>query len=296
MLSPVRFFIQWLFLAGSFAARAQPDSAYQRSLNHWYEERYHALKAENGWLNLAGLFWLKPGANTFGSGKDNAIVYAQPAMPQKAGTFFLDGGKVVWVSEKGVSVTTGGRPADSLLVHDGASLSGPQLGLGSFRWNIIRREDRYGIRFRDLQYPALVNFHGTERYPADTTLRFRARLVQKDKLISFQNKIGQTLEKTSPGTLAFGYNGKAYTLDVLYVEPEGWLIVFGDPTSGEETYEGGRFVYVEPPGADGCTTLDFNKAINPPCAFTPFATCPLPPPQNVLPFAVRAGERKYRKE
>lgn len=279
----------------TLSSMAQSTVAYPDSLNEWFRHRAQALRAENGWLNLAGLFWLRQGDNIFGSDSANALVFAHPDMPARAGIFRVEGQRVSWISAPGVAVTRDGQKADSLVQYEGGGGITAQLALAHFRWTIIRREDRLGVRFRNLRHPALMHFTGTDRFDPDTVWRFRATVIVARRNLSFQNVLGQQVSNSSPGKVEFIHQGKTYSLDVLYEEPEGWLIVFGDATTGETTYTGGRFVYVQPPGPDGFTELDFNKAINPPCAFTPFATCPLPPPQNVLPFAVTAGEKSWKK-
>ncbi|MFM8488780.1 MAG: DUF1684 domain-containing protein, partial [Bacteroidota bacterium] len=153
--------------------------------------------------------------------------------------------------------------------------------------------DRYAVRLRDLEHPALATFRGVETYVPDTAWIFRARLERTvGKKIPITNVLGQVNMMESPGTLVFTHKGTAYRLDA--VEDDGKLfILFSDETSGSATYGTGRFLYAEIPGSDNYTVLDFNKAINPPCAFTVYATCPLPPAQNSLPFAVTAGEKRY---
>lgn len=291
LIRTVLFFL----LLPATADRLAAQSSYSDSLNTWYQKRIAALRAENGWLNLAGLFWLRPGINDFGSDSSHELVFAHPELPARAGSFRVEGQRVTWISAPGVKVTHEGKEVDSLLQYDNGAGAPRQLALGQFRWTIIRREDRLGVRFRNLRHPALMHFSGAERFDPDTSLRFRAKVISARRNLSFQNVLGQQVSNSSPGSVEFIYQGKSWKLDVLYEEPEGWLIVFGDATTGESTYTGGRFVYVQPPGADGFTDLDFNKAINPPCAFTPFATCPLPPPQNVLPFAIPAGEKNWKK-
>jgi uncharacterized protein (DUF1684 family) len=168
------------------------------------------------------------------------------------------------------------------------------LTLGSFRWNIIKRENKYGVRLRDLASPALENFKEIERFPVDTQWRIAAHLEKNtasDLLIT--NVLGQTTAMASAGRLVFAIHQQTYTLDAM-PESDKLFIVFGDATSGKETYAAGRFIDVDLPDKNGNTTIDFNKAYNPPCAFTHFATCPLPPKQNILPVKINAGEKDYQ--
>ena len=167
------------------------------------------------------------------------------------------------------------------------------MALGSLRWNIIQREEKIGVRLRDLASVVLTSFNGTERFALDSNLKLLAHLepAQQNKLL-IANVLGQISPLASPGKLVFNIMGTTYTLDALE-EGDELFILFGDATSGKETYPAGRFLYTNKPDANGNTIIDFNKAFNPPCAFTKFATCPLPPKQNILPIAIKAGEKNY---
>ncbi len=177
--------------------------------------------------------------------------------------------------------------------------SRPGFFTGRLSWNVIKRGDRYAIRLRDSAHPNRTNFKGIERYPVDPAWRVRAKFsaYEPAKKLKIVNVLGMVEEQPSPGALVFSLSGKEYRLDVL---DEGakipWFVIIADETSGEETYGGGRFLYVARADSSGETVIDFNKAYNPPCSFTPYATCPLPPEQNRLPLAVRAGEKRYKGE
>lgn len=265
-----------------------------QEIEAWHAERIARLKAEDGWLNLAGLFWLKEGVNSLGADSSNDIAFVHPDMPARAGIFERSGNRVIWKSAPGVRVLLGDTLVTTIVQFSAEEGIHHQLSLGQLRWSIIQREEKIGIRLRDLQHPALPAFHGIERFPYNPSFRLRAQVIQQGKIIRFSNVLGQTITRPSPGTVMFAYNGREYTLDALYVEAEGLLLVFCDATSALETYGAGRFLHVPKPDAKGETIIDFNKAHNPPCAFTPYATCPLPPKQNMLPFAVNAGEKKYK--
>jgi uncharacterized protein len=276
------------------AARSQAPASFSRDLENWHQQRIGALKAPNGWLNLTGLFWLKPGKNSFGSDPASDIVYSDTAFPAHAGSFELTGDEVSWTSAPGTLITLQDKPFSDGIIFQTGNNNPAQLANGHFRWNIIKRENKYGIRFRDLKSPALLSFKDVDRFPADSSWRLAAHLeTSTGKSIFITNILGQTSAQQSPGKLVFSWQGKKYTLDAIDEGGEDLFIVFGDVTSGEETYTSGRFVYVKKPDTSGNTILDFNRAINPPCAFTPFATCPLPPPQNILPFPVNAGEKSF---
>jgi uncharacterized protein (DUF1684 family) len=251
------------------------------------------LKSENGWLNLAGLYWLEEGENTFGSDKANKVVF--PKGELFLGHFILKNGEVyvdikadarVFNSKNQVVKSLKLLPAadDIVLKHE------------SLRWFIIKRGDKYGIRLRDLESPTLLHFAGIETYPVASNWRIKARLesVDTNKTIPITDVLGHTNMQRSPGTAVFTVDGKEYRLDAVESGKQLFFI-FKDATSGKETYGAGRFLYTErpEPNSDGVIYLDFNKATNPPCAFTEFATCPLAPKQNWLPIAITAGEKNY---
>ena len=169
------------------------------------------------------------------------------------------------------------------------------LESSSLRWFIIKRGDKYGIRLRDLESPAVQEFTDIDTYPISTDWCIKAKLetATNDKKIAITDVLGQTNMQPSPGTLVFSIEGKQYRLDAID-DGDELFIIFKDATSGKETYGAGRFLYAEKPKAngDGMVILDFNKAINPPCALTDFATCPLAPRQNWLSIPIPAGEKK----
>jgi len=167
------------------------------------------------------------------------------------------------------------------------------LAFQTFRWSVIKREDLIGIRFRDLASPLLDKLQQIPRYSINQDWRINARIEQAVlPSVSILNVLGQTTQEKSAGKVVFEYKGKSYSLDVVDEGTTNLFVLFGDDTNAKETYPTGRFLYIPRPDANGNTEIDFNKAFNPPCAFTPFATCPIPPKQNILPFAVKAGERK----
>jgi uncharacterized protein (DUF1684 family) len=270
------------------------SAAYQKSIDDWHTARIAALKADNGWLNLAGLFWLQQGKNTFGSDSSNAVVFPKGSINGVAGYFERAGNTVRLVAANNAGITINGVPVTDTIIFSDTMQQVPVIACGSLRWNIIQRENKTGVRLRDLNSPAPAMFKGVDCFEVDSNWRFGAILQQPalPSVISISNVIGQTTRQNSPGKVVFVFKGKQYYLDALD-DGEDLLVVFGDATSGVTTYPSGRFIDVKKPGADGMVVLDFNKAYNPPCAFTDYATCPLPPPQNILPFAVAAGEKNY---
>jgi uncharacterized protein (DUF1684 family) len=272
---------------------AQVPVAYAKEVEAWHAERIADLRAADGWLDLVGLYWLQEGRNSFGSALDNTIVFPFGTISPSAG-FFQRTGDSVSMHIMGVSgVTVDGRPSKDAIIFNKDSLRQPTVAIGSLRFSIIRRGDKLGVRLRDLNSPAMRSFKDVPRYPVDTAWRIPAVLQRAGApaSIAITNVLGQTSQQKSPGKLVFTYRGSQYTLETME-EDDGLFIVFADGTTGKTTYQAGRFVHAQmPTGADGTTVIDFNKAYNPPCAFTSFATCPLPPKGNVLPVDVEAGEK-----
>ena len=281
------------FVVG-FVVLPTEDPNYINSIKDWHQKRIESLKSEDGWLNLAGLFWLENGKNTFGTDTKNDIVFPATKSAPFMGHFTLQNGEVWANIHPQAKVLFNNEPVSSLKLFP--SEHEVVLQSGSLRWFVIKRGDKYGIRLRDIESPELQHFKEIETYPIDSNWRVIAKLepAAADKKIPITDVLGQTLLQTSPGTLVFSLNGQTYRLDAVESGKQ-LFIIFADQTTGKETYGAGRYVYTEKPDANGNTYLDFNKATNPPCAFTPYATCPLPPKQNRLPIAIKAGEKKYEE-
>jgi uncharacterized protein len=269
--------------------------AHKTEIEQWQAKRINDLKAPNGWLNLIGLHWLHDGINTFGSGKNNDIVFPEGKIADKAGYLVLKQNKVTLEIAPKVNITVEGKPVKSLTVFNPDSTRQPVVEFDSLRWTIIKRDDQFGVRLRDLNNADLKNFKGIERYPVDVKWKLKAKWEKADstKTIDITNVLGQTTAQKSPGTFVFEIDGKEFRLDALMGNKEEYFIIFADSTTGKETYGAGRFIYVKHPDENGKAFIDFNKAYNPPCAFTPYATCPLPPKQNMLDIAVTSGEKNY---
>lgn len=281
------------------------NPAYKQSIEKWHRNRIADLKTPNGWLNLAGLFWLHKGVNTFGDNKNNDCVYENPDpsnvfFPDYLGNFIFEGDSVIWESldKYMVMVNNQNIPFRSkVCVFNGKGLSSEMswtMSGHSFSWTIIKREDKIGVRFRDLKSSNVLLFKGIDRFAVNEKWKIKAILnppIQSQLMI--MNVLGQNTATKNAGKLFFQIEGKEYSLDVIDEGGPQYFITFADATSGKTTYGAGRFIELPKPDAKGNTEIDFNKAYNPPCAFTAFATCPLPPVQNRLPIAVTAGEKNY---
>lgn len=283
-----------IFLSCSKKESELDMNKYKAEIEQWHVKRIEDLKSTNGWLNLAGLFWLNEGVNTFGSDSTNGVIFPSGKIAGKAGAMMLQNGKVEMTVESGVDVRLDSAEFKSGIAFYPDSTNQPKFTSGSLQWFIIKRDDKFGVRLRDFESRELLEFKGIDRYEVNPDYRVEAKLEVPSPLkqIEITNVLGQTTPQDSPGTLVFELDGEEYRIDVLQ-EGEELFIIFGDKTNKKGTYPSGRYLYADMPDADGKVILDFNKSRNPPCAFTPFATCPLPPPQNILPIAIEAGEKMY---
>lgn len=269
--------------------------AHRREINEWHANRITRLKAEDGWLTLVGLYPLAPGTYRFGSAADNDLVFSAKA-PAHAGTITVDATGATLQVADGVQMTSEGKPVSTAaLATDKDGASPTQIQMGSFRFFAIDRPGTLYLRVKDSESEVRKNFKGIDRFPVSKAWRFDARLEPYDPphQVTIANIAGFEETVMCPGALVFAVDGKEYRLEPMSEEKDEWFVVFGDASSGYDTYGGGRFVYVKAPGPDGHTVIDFNKAYNPPCVFTPYATCPLPHGANVLPFRVEAGEKAW---
>lgn len=269
---------------------------YVDEVRQWQAGRAKGLRRDTGWLTLTGLFWLDEGDNPVGSGPANKVRLPEKA-PETVGTLARRGSAVTLTTAPGAMVSVGGNPVGSIEMKADTTGDPTIAEVGPVQFFVIQRGDRVGVRVRDRENPALGAFRGLDYFPVDEKWRVVARFepYEPPKEIPIQNIVGIVEPLPSPGALVFEIDGTEYRLDPI-MEEEGateLFVIFADATSGAETYGAGRYTYVEPPGPDGTTILDFNKAYNPPCAFTDFATCPLPPRQNKLPIRIEAGEKAY---
>jgi hypothetical protein len=265
--------------------------AYQASIETWKEQRLERLKSKTGWLNLAGLLWLEEGENSFGSDSTNQVVFPGKAAPF-CGTLILDNGTVSLMASKESGIMVKGNPVTTMELKDDSSDSTTLINQGDLAWYIIKRGDRYAIRLRDYTHPNLAKLDSIPSYPVQTEYVVEATLHPFDQPRTMEVATpvtGVTEEYQCPGELHFSMNGEDLVLHP-FQSGQGYFLVIADETTGIETYGAGRFMY-STPDSTGRIILDFNKAYNPPCAFTPYATCPMPPRENFLPVAVEAGEK-----
>jgi uncharacterized protein (DUF1684 family) len=283
-----------ILVAGLVLAAPPSAEDVAAATRSWQERRLRNLQSEDGWLTLVGLGWLKEGASSAGSGKGVDVEFP-PDAPVLIGTFTRSGSSVAFQPANGISVSRGGQPFPGGALKTDAGGEKPDiLQLGRFRFHVIARGDRLGVRIKDPEARARKEFKGIPTYPPAAQWQIRARWepATSATTIAVPNILGQVETMSSPGTAVFTVQGKEYRLTPVLEEGSSDLFfVFGDETNRTETYGAGRFLYASPP-KDGSVVLDFNRAYNPPCAFSPFATCPLPPKQNRLALRVEAGEKR----
>ncbi len=284
----------FLSLAGS-AGHAQAREVHSREVESWHQGRIERLQGAGSWLTLVGLTWLEEGESTCGSDPESAVVLP-PSTPRRAGTFHVAGGKVELAAAAGAGVKSLGKDVERLALVDDSGGTPTLLEIGSVTFHVIRRGERLGVRIKDSESATRTGFQGIERYPVSWDWRLEARFEPYDppKPIPVPTAIGTIDDQSSPGAVVFQVpGGGTHRLDALPgADDDELFLVFGDTTNGSETYGGGRFLYANL-SEEGTLVVDFNKSYNPPCAFTAYATCPLPPQQNRLDVPVRAGEKNY---
>jgi uncharacterized protein len=255
---------------------------YFDSIRQWQKQRDAGLRSEDGWLTLAGLFWLKPGEHMIGSADSNNFVLPKGSAPAQIGRLRLEGERVIFTSVDGKSRALSYDENKPDIVR-----------AGSVSFFVIKRGGRLGIRAKNSASSVRKNFRGLKYFPINPDFRFHAKLVPNVKKIPILNVLGETDMEESPGIVEFTYRGQEYRLRPIY-EGKTLFFLFKDRTNMTQTYPAGRMLNTPLP-VNGTVDLDFNKSYNPPCTFTPYATCPLPPKQNTIGVPIEAGEMRYGK-
>lgn len=297
-LDPTRLttLLRWVGLSGMMVlfAGCTTRPAAPSDWDAWKAKRLNSVAGTNGWTTLVGLHWLREGTNSAGSAPTNDVVLPAGRSAPSIGEFIRSGDAVQFVAAPGTVASIGGHSVtEASLVSD---LTPPptRLVVGPLSIMVIDRSGRIGLRIRDPESPWRQHFQGIRCFPYDPAWRIEGHFepFAEPRTLRVPSMIGGTQDFPSPGALVFRRDGVEYRLEVA-VEPEepDYFVLFRDTTAGKTTYGSGRFLYVTPPDATGRVILDFNRAYTPPCGFTPFATCPLPPPQNRLPFPIPAGEQ-----
>jgi uncharacterized protein (DUF1684 family) len=268
------------------------DVSYQQSVEKWRQAYDAKLRGDDGWLTVAGLFWLHEGENSFGSDPGNDIVLPSPAVPARAGYFDLRAGKTTVHVHSGVPITMGGKPVDTVELHPDSKQD--RLTVGDLTFYIHASGKRFALRLKDKNNKLRREFKGPNWYPVNQTFQVSAHYTAypSPRPVEIETVMGDHGELIMAGYVTFFLGGKEYRLDAEQDESGGLFIVFRDLTSRTETYQASRFLDTDPP-KDGAVELDFNKAYNPPCAYNPYTTCPLPSPGNRLLVEIPAGEKRY---
>lgn len=291
------FLILFLYCVGACQNVSKPiiDEDYTEEIESWRADRRASLKAPDGWPALVGLFRLKDGENTVGSDSQNDLVFPSSA-PPKMGVIELKGDSIINRISTGVSVAVKNSAASQEVAM---SVQNPLiLTHGALSWYPIKRGDSHFIRLRDTLSAARLELGAIPHFPLDARWRIRAKFLPFDppRTIPVRNVLDMDIDQNCEGKLQFEWEGQTHEIWVLDGGDEQFFLIIADETTGEETYGGGRYMYVPRPDADGYTIVDFNKAYNPPCVFTKYATCLLPPAQNRLTLAIRAGEMMYGEQ
>ena len=276
----------------ALAIAAGPPASYRAEIEKYRRDRVAELTAPDGWLAVRGLFWLHEGANTAGS--DPASEIRLPARTAKRlGVFTLADRQIAFTADPAATVTSGGKPISTVTFGRGDDAS---IATDGVTLVAIRRGDKMGLRMRDPEHPNRTTFKGLKYFPLSARYRFRAAFVPYDTLkpVPVPNVLGQIVTMESPGYVEFTIGRQRFRLEPVYETPkhEDLFFIFKDLTSRTDTYEAGRFLHTPLP-KDGVVDLDFNRAYNPPCAFTEYATCPLPTKENQLALRIPAGELRY---
>lgn len=274
------------------SSRNENTPEYLSSIEHWQQLRIDSLKGKTGYLNLAGLWWLEQGANSIGSDPGNRFVFPQKAA-SSLGNVYLEGDSVWLLNKSPEVIVSSGLEEDSILIYT-PELERITMRQGDLAWYIISRGSEYGIRLKDYTHPQIDSFKGIENYPIDISWRVEAKfeVYAEPKTVIIKNQVGMDLETTVYGRFLFEIDGDQYSLEPTSpLDSSTYFTMIYDQTSGDETYGSGRYIDVPRPDENGFTYIDFNKAYNPPCTWTEFATCTFPHAANRLPIRIEAGEK-----
>jgi hypothetical protein len=279
----------------ALAAASPPAGDFLKMENDWRAKRQDSLTKPDGWLAVAGLFWLHDGTMAIGSDPQSDVVLPAGA-PRRLGTLRMQKGVVTLEALPGTRSMLNGKPVTRAVLKADSEEHPDTVQIGSLLLTVIKRMDRTGIRMRDPNAETRRNFTGCKWFPASEKWRVRAKWVAypTPKKIRITNILGMTDEEPSPGYAEFSVAGRMVRIEPVADDTGALEFMFKDSTSGSATYAQGRFLDTDKP-KDGVVMLDFNQAYNPPCAFIAYATCPLPPRQNTLAVAIEAGEMKYGK-
>ncbi|MBV9307736.1 MAG: DUF1684 domain-containing protein [Acidobacteriaceae bacterium] len=285
--------IGFLVIIGFLSAAASSSTNYVESIHAWQRHRDAGLRSEDGWLTLVGLFWLTPGNHSMGSADSNDFVLPKGSAPGQVGILQAKSQQVIFTNRCGSAVTVNGKPVSSDIVLSYDEEKPDVVKAGTVSFFVIERSGKLAVRAKDGASSVLKSFTGVTYFPINPDLHFQAQFIPDEKQIPILTFTGQTEMQKSPGIVEFTYKGEKHHLRPIY-EGKTLFFLFKDLTNKTETYQAGRMLNTPLP-ENGKVDIDFNRSYNPPCTFTPYATCPLPPKENILPFPVNAGEKRYGK-
>lgn len=269
---------------------------YLEEVNTWHQQRIQSLKQEDSWLSLAGLYQLQEGTHTIGSDSTNDLVFP-PGAPARIGTITRQDDYFSFKIASGISVRKNGTEVSEFEFSFNDQDETIEFRHDELLWFVIERRGDYYIRLKDTNHSNFATFNGIERFPVSRDWRIKATFkpFAQPQTITIPDILGDTYQDSLYGRLEFNIKGSQYSLAPLGhpKKDDEFFIIFADQTNGESTYGGGRYLYAPTPDDNNITYIDFNKAYNPPCVFTDFATCPLPPNQNNLEREITAGEKMY---
>jgi hypothetical protein len=304
-MNTLRNLLALLFALCVSNAAAIDAATHRQQVETWRAARVERLKQPTGWLSLVGLHWLQPGRTAIGSAVDTATLVPgidaflrMDKLPARLGTLDVLDGHVFFVFDRAAGAQIDGAPAISGELALDVTGKPSQLTIGTLNIIAIERSGRIALRVRDAQAPTLTEFAGLDYFSIDRGWRIDARFEPHPpgKTIDIATVINTLEPMANPGAVVFQRRGKTFRLEAVDEGDGRLFLIFADRTNGKQTYGAGRFLYADPPAAGSDkVVIDFNESYNPPCVFTPFATCPLPPPENRLDLAVTAGEKKYAK-
>lgn len=270
------------------------DSELEKEVRLYREARNLRLSGEKGWLSLVNKVWLGEGPHRMGSAEGVEVALPEGKAPPHLATVTRETNVVTLAAAPGVVLTVRGEPITSLVLRSDASPDPDVVKFGTLSFELLQRGDDFALRVRDSESPLRLGFRGVDAYAVDPSWRMVGRLLryQTERAVVLEDGDGRAQSYVAPGIAEFERNGAIHRLEpVLESDRRRLFLLFGDETNRDETYGAGRFLYAPLPVEDRIV-LDFNKAFNPPCAFTPYAVCPLPAPENRLHRRVEAGEKR----
>ena len=264
-------------------------------LDQWKQNR--AGRLAEAWVSLAGLYWIEGDQVLIGSGPDSDIRFPDEA-PDRVGLLTVDGDDLIFAVDENVDASVAGSAVDQTTLGTDRGGDPTEVHVGPWRWYLIERQGRLALRLHDQRASDAFSLADLSYYPTSPDWRVEGRFTPypPDQMIPVPTVLGTIDEMRTPGFVEFSIDGEDYRLDVLEGGAQTYFVMFADSTNRIDTYEAGRYLYIDHEDSDGRVLLDFNKSYNPPCAFTPYATCPFPPQQNYLPLSITSGEKRYEMD